>query len=73
MALESKQSQVNPHNEVVAANEMDALYQQVRGMNDMQLRLVRLYASQLNESEETIQLKLMPQGKYFVQGTANIH
>lgn len=73
MALENKQAVANARNEAVATNEMDALYQQVRGMSDMQLRLVRLYAMQLNESEQTIHTKLMPQGKYFVQGSANIH
>ena len=73
MAIDNKREPVSNRNDAGGANEMDALYQQVRGMNEMQLRLVRLYAMQLNESEETIQLKLMPQGKYFVQGSANIH
>lgn len=54
-------------------NEMDALYHTVKGMNDMQLRLMRLYAQHLMEMDQATNAQLLHQGNFLTQGSALVH
>ena len=54
-------------------NEMDALYQTVKEMSEMQLKLMRIYAQKLRDLEATTNAELLCQGNVLVQGSTLIH
>jgi len=54
-------------------SEMDALYHTVKEMDEVQLRLMRLYAQNLQELDLATNAKLLHQGNFMVQGSALVH
>jgi hypothetical protein len=54
-------------------NEMDALYHTVKEMDEVQLRLMRLYAEHLRETQEATNAQLLHRGNFLVSGSAHIH
>lgn len=54
-------------------NEMNALYHVVKEMDEVQLRMMRVYAERLRETDEATSLQLLHQGSFLVEGSAHVH